>query len=58
MKKLLLITACILSIGSLKIYADDDGCWYQGQFCICSNTQWQGHCGTGPDKPGLYCRCD
>lgn len=35
-----------------------DGCQAPAQACVCSNTARPGRCGTGPHKPGLYCRCD
>ncbi len=35
-----------------------DGCTSSGQACTCGNTGFAGQCGTGPDKDGLYCRCD
>ncbi|PCC68563.1 hypothetical protein [Nannocystis exedens] len=36
-----------------------DGCEYEHQGCVCSNTGWNGYCGWGPHHPGcLYCRCD
>jgi len=36
-----------------------DGCEYEHQACVCSNTGWNGYCGWGPHHPGcLYCRCD
>lgn len=34
-----------------------DGCVSAGQACTCINTGSPGMCGTGPDFPGLYCRC-
>jgi hypothetical protein len=37
--------------------APNDSCYSSGQPCTCSNTGWSGYCGTGPHKPGLYCRC-
>ena len=38
--------------------ADHDGCGSAGQPCVCSNTGWEGFCGRGPLKRGLYCQCD
>ncbi|MBZ5715781.1 hypothetical protein [Nannocystis pusilla] len=36
-----------------------DGCKYEHQGCVCSNTGWNGYCGWGEHHPGcLYCRCD
>ncbi|MDC0672794.1 hypothetical protein [Nannocystis radixulma] len=36
-----------------------DGCEYEHQGCVCSNTGWNGYCGWGYHHPGcLYCHCD
>ncbi len=48
----------LLSLTAGLARADHDGCGYPEQPCVCGNTGWNGFCGRGPVKQGLYCQCD
>ncbi len=40
-----------------SVSANHDSCNIEGQSCTCSNTGWDGACGYGNLKMGLYCQC-
>jgi beta-lactam-binding protein with PASTA domain len=50
------ITLTVSQVSPMLV--EDDGCAWQGQTCICSETGWSRHCNYGPHRAGLYCQCD